>query len=269
MNQRSLGSYIAAYVQALRQSVRPIWHIRQDRLWEVDALRGIAILMMVVYHITWDLYGLGGYHIPIYGPFWTLWQRITAGLFIGLVGVSLHLRTQKLHRKGQFAIWPFVQRALVIYTWALVISLVTYVFQPEEMVRFGILHFIGTALILALPFVHVPALALIMGVGALALPRLTSWRHTWSSMEWVGLIQAPHPAFDYFPLIPWIGWVLIGIAVGALLFPQGHSRWSSPSSPVILFRWLQLAGQNALLLYLIHQPLIVATLTLLGYIHMG
>ncbi len=265
----AVAFYFSSYVRALVRSVRPVWHARPDRLWEVDALRGVAILMMVVYHITWDLYGLGGRDIPIYGSFWTVWQRVTAGLFIGLVGVSLHLRAQKFYRQGGFTVWPFVQRALVIGTWAMVITGVTYVFQPDEVVRFGVLHLIGTSLLLALPFVRVPALSLLVGIGLLVLPEVTSWRHHWTWLEWVGMIQAPHPAFDYFPLVPWMGGVFIGVAVGAFLFPKGVPRWSSTSPPICLGRWLQVAGQNALLIYLLHQPLIIAALMLLGYVRLS
>ncbi|MCA9869819.1 MAG: DUF1624 domain-containing protein, partial [Anaerolineae bacterium] len=35
-------------------------HLRAGRLWEIDALRGIAIIMMVVYHLLWDLSSMGG-----------------------------------------------------------------------------------------------------------------------------------------------------------------------------------------------------------------
>ena len=259
-------SGLTVYARALQSSIRPVWRVRNDRLWEVDALRGVAILMMVVYHVTWDLYGLAGWDIPIYGPFWTVWQRITAGLFIGLVGVSLHLRTQKLEAQGRFSAQPFVVRAAVIFTWGMVITLVTHLFQPEETVRFGILHFIGVAILVGFLFVRRPLLALPVGLLVLFLPRLTSWRHSLFALEWVGMIRAPRPAFDYFPLIPWVGLTLIGLALGAYFFPWARRRVSLPASPVAPVRWLQLAGQNALLLYLIHQPLIVTTLVLLGLV---
>jgi uncharacterized membrane protein len=62
-----------------------------ERLWEIDALRGVAILMMVVYHLLWDLASLGGYDITLRSGFWSYWQIVTASLFTGLVGLSLTL----------------------------------------------------------------------------------------------------------------------------------------------------------------------------------
>ncbi|NPA90296.1 MAG: DUF1624 domain-containing protein [Chloroflexi bacterium] len=258
---------LKAYIRTLIHSIRPVWPLRRDRLWEVDALRGIAILMMVVYHLAWDLYGLAGWDIPIYGLFWSTWQRITASLFIGLVGVSMYLRAQRLRAKGGWAFRPYLLRGLVIFSWGMVITLVTYLYQPGEQVRFGILHFIGVSILLAYPLLRFPLLGLPLGLLVLLLPRLISWRHGWSWLEWVGLVKNPHPAFDYFPLIPWFGVVLLGLFLARVCYPRGRrlcSRW--PAAPPKGWAWLPLAGQNSLLIYLLHQPVIILLLTVLGII---
>ena len=62
------------------------------RFWEVDAARGVAIIMMVVYHTTYDLDALGGYDIDATSGNWALFADVTAGLFLFLVGVSLAIR---------------------------------------------------------------------------------------------------------------------------------------------------------------------------------
>ncbi len=79
------------YFTGLRASVRPVFVLRGERLWEIDVLRGVAILMMVVYHLLWDLHSLGGYDITLRSGFWSYWQIATASLFTGLVGLSLTL----------------------------------------------------------------------------------------------------------------------------------------------------------------------------------
>jgi len=254
-------------ITPLLASVRPRAKIRHDRLWEVDALRGIAIVLMVIYHLVWDLYGLAGWDIAMYGLLWTIWQRITAGLFIFLVGVSLHLRTQRM--QTNYSTRPFLTRGLVIFTWGFVISLVTFMFQPAEYVRFGILHFIGVAILLAFPLAQYMWINLPAGLLLLFLPKLLTWRHDVSWLEWVGLVRAPHPAFDYFPLIPWLCLVLIGIFVGHVFFPRGRRLFNLSVTPQRMpwLQGLQLAGQNALLIYLVHQPLLILTLTLVGVIH--
>ncbi len=258
----------AMYGRLLLQSIRPIFKVRPYRLWEVDVLRGVAILLMVLYHLVWDLWGLAGWPIDLYSPFWRGWQQVTATTFIVLVGISLYLRYQRMRARGSVSSRLVYQRALAIVSWGLVISVVTYLFQPLMYVRFGILHFIGVAIFLAWPLARYPWGALLLGGALLLLPQLP-WRHTNPWLEWVGLSQSPRPAFDYFPLIPWLGVVLLGIFLGHLLWPQGKRRISLAPQARGPFRWLQLAGQNALLLYLVHQPVLITILVILGIVPLG
>ena len=251
----------------MKGSIRPVIHFRSDRYWEVDAWRGFAIVIMVIYHLMWDLYGMAGWKIDVYEGFWHYWQLVTATSFIGLVGVSMSLRAGRMSQKGSLRFRPFFLRGVVIFSWGMVVSLVTFFYLPSGYVRFGILHFIGVAIILAYPFLRFRWLNLILGVVLLLLPRVTSWRHDIPWLEWLGMIQKPHPAFDYFPVIPWLGVVLIGVFLGNMLYPEGKRAFSPPDwSRFAPMRWLALAGQNSLLIYLIHQPILITILALLGVI---
>ncbi len=260
-------SALTTWFTGMKGSIRPVIHFRHDRLWEVDALRGIAILIMVIYHLVWDLYGLAGWDIEMYTGFWHYWQLTTAIMFIGLVGVSMSLRYHRMLAQKRLAFGPFFRRGVIIFSWGVLLSLVTYLYQPSTYIRFGILHFIGLSIILAYPFLRFRWLNLIVGVGLLLLPEVTSWRHALSWFEWLGLIASPHPAFDYYPVIPWLGVVLIGIFLGHTFFPDGQRRFRVPDlSRFTAMRWLALAGQNSLLIYLIHQPILIASLILLGVV---
>ena len=258
---------LATWFQGMKGSIRPVIHFRYDRLWEVDALRGVAIIIMAIYHLVWDLYGLAGWPIEMYTGFWHYWQLTTATMFIGLVGVSLSLRYNRMQARGNPSFRPFFYRGLVIFSWGVVLSLVTYLYYPPAYIRFGILHFIGASIILAYPFLRFRWLNLILGIGLLLLPEVVSWRHGISWLEWLGLIENPHPAFDYYPVIPWLGVVLIGVFLGQAFFPAGQRRFPLPDlSRFGPMRLLALAGQNSLLIYLIHQPIIIAILILLGIV---
>ncbi len=258
---------LTTWYQGMKGSIRPVIHFRSDRYWEVDAWRGFAIVIMVIYHLVWDLYGMAGWKVDVYSGFWHIWQQVTATSFIGLVGVSMGLRAGRMRQKGKVHFLPFCQRGLVIFSWGLVISLVTFLYEPAGYVRFGILHFIGVAIILAYPFLRFRWLNLILGVVLLLLSRVTSWRHDIPWLEWLGMIQKPHPAFDYFPVIPWLGVVLIGVFLGNMLYPEGKRAFSPPDwSRFAPMRWLALAGQNSLLIYLIHQPILITLLILSGVI---
>ena len=260
---------LATWYQGMKGSIRPVVHFRSDRYWEVDAWRGFAITTMVIYHLMWDLYGMAGWHIEMYTGFWHYWQLVTATSFIGLVGVSMSLRAGRLRQKGKLSFWPFFQRGLVIFSWGLVVSLVTWFYEPGGYVRFGILHFIGVAIILAYPFLRFRWLNLISGAVLLLIPEVIPWRHDLAWLEWLGMIRSPHPAFDYFPVIPWLGVVLIGIFLGNMLYPEGKRAFSMPDwSRFAPVRWLALAGQNSLLIYLIHQPILITLLVLLGIVRL-
>jgi len=258
---------LAIWYDNMKGSVRPVFRFRRDRYWEVDAWRGFAIAIMVIYHLVWDLYGMAGWKINVYHGFWHYWQLVTASSFIGLVGVSMSLRAGRMRQKGRVRFAPFFQRGLVIFSWGMVISLVTWFYEPAGYVRFGILHFIGVAIILAYPFLRFRWLNLILGVALLLIPEIIPWRHDIAWLEWLGMIRSPHPAFDYFPVIPWLGVVLIGVFLGSMLYPEGKRAFSLPDwSHFASVRWLALAGQNSLLIYLIHQPILITILILLGVV---
>lgn len=241
----------------------------RPRFWEIDALRGVAIIMMVIYHLMWDLYTFGIAEIDLFGPFWQGFQRTTASLFLILVGVLLQLRADRLRASGKgAAIWPRqVRRALIVFSAGLLVTAVTYVVLPREYVIFGILHLIGVGMILAYPFVPlgvwnvVPGLALIAAGGVVSQIVVP---YPW--LLWLGVRPAGFASIDYFPLLPWFGVILLGLAGGRLVYGNGR-RLPLPdlahTPPVRLLAWL---SRYALLIYLIHQPLLIAALMALGLI---
>ncbi len=73
-----------------------------NRFWEIDFLRGIAIIMMVSYHFTFDLNFFGIDSINIYSGFLWIFPRIVASMFIFLVGLSLYLSYTRAEMSGKF-----------------------------------------------------------------------------------------------------------------------------------------------------------------------
>jgi uncharacterized membrane protein len=261
-------AWLRSYLTGMRASIRPQWRLRPGRAREVDALRGVAILMMVVYHLLWDLQGLGSFAIDVYRGFWHYFQLTTASLFTGIVGISLVLRYQSLAQQGPPTYGPFLQRGVQIFSWGIVIGIVTYLFEPTFYVRFGILHLIGFAIIVSWPLLRWRRLNLVLGLGLLALGRLIPvWGLDIGWLDWLGLDATPRPAFDHFPVIPWLGLPLLGIFVGKTLYRDGARPFAAATWPEWgPIRLLRLLGQNSLLIYLIHQPILLTVLTLLGLI---
>ncbi len=136
-----------------------------ERFWEVDFLRGVAILMMVTYHSFFLSNYFGGVGLNLLTGFWHLFQIATATTFIFLVGVSLTLSFSHAEQDKIRNPFPrFLKRGLTIFTLGLLITAGTRVFLGQNFVRFGILHLIGLSIILVYPFLKKWRFALPVGV---------------------------------------------------------------------------------------------------------
>jgi len=75
---------------------------------------------------------------------------------------------------------------------------------------------------------------------------------------------------DHFPHLPWFGVVVVGIFLGNLLYPEGARRVHlldvSARTPT---KQICVLGRNSLPIYLIHQPILVISMQLLGFIEVG
>lgn len=237
-----------------------------SRFWEIDALRGLAIAAMVFFHLMWDLWFFGLTAQDIASPQWQAFARSIGSTFIFVMGVSLALTGARLGERGHSLRRWALRRGAMIFGLGLLISLGTFLVVGDAWVRFGILHFAGVAILLSPPFVRLPAwLAALIGVGALAAGHVLNG----SSAPWPWLLPlgiAPQGVrmVDYYPLLPWFGVMLFGIATGKVAYAGGARRFSLPdlsaSAPV---RALSLAGRHSLLIYLAHQPVLIGGLLLL------
>ena len=121
-----------------------------NRYSEVDILRGIAVLMMVIFHFVFDLNYFNVYKFNIYNGFWLYFARLIAIIFIFLVGVSLTL----VYYRKNYGFLDYFKKGSVVFGFGLLITLVTYLFLREGTIIFGILHFIGISIILGSLFLR-------------------------------------------------------------------------------------------------------------------
>ena len=238
------------------------------RFFELDAARGVAVVAMVAFHALYDLNYFKGFGFDIYsGAFFAL-GRFAALAFIFIVGISL---TLSYNRAKAGKILPrlfkkFLFRGARIFCLGLAITAFTLFFFPHSPILFGVLHFIGIAIILAFPFVRKPTVSLFGGIAIIALGILvSSFSFNFPWLLWLGLAPENFFTFDYFPLLPWFGVVLFGIFAGNLFYSRGKRRFNIPNAgdfaPV---RLLCSLGRNSLLIYFLHQPLLVALIYLLA-----
>jgi uncharacterized membrane protein len=240
-------------------SAAPAKTVASQRWDAIDVARGLAIVAMIVYHFSWDLsfYKLIETNI-LQVPAWRWFARGIAGSFLLLAGVGLALA----HAQG-FRKLPFLRRLLKVGGAALAVTLVTFFAFPQSYIFFGILHCIAVSSLLALPFLRLhPALSVMAAVFCLAAPWLfTSPALDAPYLDWLGLGASDPVTNDYVPIFPWLGMVLIGVALGKVLVPRqatmALARWRShdPVSKALIW-----AGRKSLPIYLIHQPVLLGIL---------
>jgi uncharacterized membrane protein len=240
------------------------------RWWEVDTIRGVAVILMIIYHLAFDLAFFGASQISIYSTPWQLFGRSIGATFILVMGISLTLRYQRLTAEldRQDLFRQYLQRGAKLVGLGMVITVVTYFFVGSRFVVFGILHLLGLSVILAFPFVRSRWASLAGAVVVLVLGAYVSSMavtHPW--LLWLGVPQVRRAMVDYYPLLPWFAFALLGIFLGLTLYPQGTRRVRLPDlSRSVPIRGLAYLGQHSLIIYLVHQPVLLGLLILLGII---
>jgi uncharacterized membrane protein len=235
---------------------------RSGRVDAADCARGLALVGMAVYHLSWDFadFRLAPPMLP-FTPGMRLLSHTVASAFLALVGVSLALA----HRKG-LNTRAFWRRLAIVAGAAALVTAGSLVFAPSEPTTFGILHCIAVASLIAGPFVTAPPWAsLAIGVAAIAAPwlgRSTLFDPPW--VLWLGLGEALPNTLDWRPLLPWAGVVFLGL--GAARLPgvieglTSPKRWRAGSTPA---RAICFAGRHSLPIYLVHQPILIGLLAAL------
>jgi uncharacterized membrane protein len=227
--------------------------------------------MMIVYHTTYDLDALGGYDIDATSGGWALFADATASLFLFLVGVSLAISRVRTSLTGWRLFGKYLARGLRIFAYGMVL---TGVFWSLGMgvVAFGILHLIGVSIILAYPFLQLRFTNLVLGILIFAAGHYVLAQDPISENYWLlpfGVVPEGVIMPDYRPLLPWFGVVLIGLFFGNVVYAEGHRPSNLPNRAPLLATPLLPLGRNSLLIYLIHQPIVIAVLALTGIISLN
>ena len=227
----------------------------------IDFLRGIAVIAMVLFHLSFDLHEFGrefmGGPLPVPDWYWILVPSAIGGTFLALLGVSARMR---FLREGAPALTRLRRRGIYFSLIALGINIATIYFFPRTPIYFGILHSAAAAFLLLPFFLAKPGSFLPLGLGAIVVGILLLLvRVDFPWLLWVGLMPKQNAGWDYYPILPWFGVVLLGAWGGGKPLPPEVPRFDSRSLAPI--RWL---GKNSLLVYVIHQPILLGCLWALG-----
>ena len=227
------------------------------RIVALDALRGVAIVAMIVYHFCFDLRHFGVVRWDFEHDIrWLSARTAILSSFLLIAGISAVLA-----RRNAAADARWLRHVLTIGAAALLVTIGSMIVFPGSFIWFGVLHAIAVSLLLARPLIDRPRAAIAVGVAIIVAGlALSSPRFDNRVLGWLGFMTGKPVTEDYVPLFPWSGVLLLGIALGHWLTDRGFA----PLTPLArLPRMLQLLGRHSLVVYLVHQPVLFGLLMLL------
>jgi len=262
---------------------------KKTRIWELDFLRGFAIIMMVWDHLMYDFkslpYWFSNYStienniVEFLADFGTLYwnSALRAGghyvfvfLFLVISGISFNFSRSNLKRSLRFLTF-----AMGITGVTLLVEFLSGGFLRVTII-FGIIHLfaLGTFLTwLCRKIWNNDLFILAMGLGIIGLGIFFQFwdMHYYSSVT-IGnifplILGIKGYGADYFGIAPFAGAIMVGSALGKVLYPYKQSllpkldrAWSKPVEAV---------GRKAFVIFIVHQVvlflLVIGVMYLVGY----
>jgi len=224
----------------------------KNRIWELDFLRGIALILMIYFHIIFDMKEFYNYPV-IYGSGINYYiGKAAAILFILISGISCSLSRNNM------------KRGLKVLGIALVITAVSYIYSKDFCIKFGILHFLGASMLLYPLYSRINKyLLIVLGTAVIIAGYFVQKINVSTEILFpIGLINSKFTSGDYYPLLPWLGVFMYGNAMGRILYTAKTSILNFPIRDNII----SMGGRKTLLIYVLHQPVIVLILALVNII---
>lgn len=228
----------------------------RPRIFVLDIARVAALLAMAVFHFVFDLELFGHVAPGTTGSgFWRGLAIASAGSFVFLAGVGLWLS----HANG--IRWAaFGKRLAIIVLAAALVSVATYIAFPDSFVFFGILHSIALCSLLGLAALRLPIVIIaLLAVAVFFAPDFAAspaFNAPW--LWWTGLQTIPLSTVDYEPIFPWFAAFLAGMAVAKMASRTGYWEQLSTTKTSRTMRVFGFFGRHTLVVYLIHQPILIS-----------
>ena len=227
----------------------------KPRIWELDALRGVCILCVIVVHFLFDLSFFGGLDLTL--PAWYVFiQEYGGAIFVVLTGVCVTLGSKS------------VRRGLIVFACGMLITAVTYgmyrlgMSGADVVVKFGVLHLLGVCMLVYPAFKKLPPAALALLGLAIAITGYAI-RGVVVPQHWLfplGLTYEGFTSSDYFPLFPQLGYFLIGAAIGKTAYREKRTFLPGAFQQTPVARFFCWCGRQSLFIYLLHQPIVYGLL---------
>lgn len=235
----------------------------RKRIWELDALRGFSILMVIAIHLTYDLvvlYDIWDLKHPWLFDFGQDWGGV---VFLMLSGICVTLGSRPIHR------------GLTVFGCGLLITAVTagmYLLGftgKGIIIYFGILHCLGVCMVLSpalkkLPVWVLGSFGIVMIAAGLYLVHNIRVGFPW--LIPFGITSHNFSSSDYFPLLPNLGYFLIGILLGKTVYKRKKTLLPAVNAENPIIRSLCFCGRHSLLIYLVHQPVLAGIIALFVFL---
>lgn len=225
----------------------------KKRIWELDFLRGVCILGVVIVHLIYDLVDLHEIIDWKYPPLFEFIKNWGGIIFILLSGICVTLGSRS------------VRRGLIVFACGMICTVVTYgmyyfgLAGSIIIIYFGVLHCLGACMILWPLFKKFPWwLLLVIGVVLIAagfyIDAKVRVDHLW--LMPLGLHVPNFLTSDYFPLLPYLGFFLLGAVLGKTVYRKKETLLPKVDAGNPIVRFFLLCGKHSLWIYLLHQPVL-------------
>lgn len=232
------------------------------RIWELDAFRGICILGMILVHLVFDVTELYGFVDWAYPPLFSLIKDWGGICFILLSGVCATLGSRSL------------RRGVIVFSCGMLCTLVTLgmyllgLADKSILIWFGVLHCLGLCMVawslfrllstgwLALAGSLLAVLGFVFRMFPVSTPLLFP----------LGLVSPSFSSADYFPLLPHLGFFLLGAVLGRTVYREKTTRFPRVNASQPALRFLCWCGRQSLLIYLLHQPVLMGIFQIVEFI---
>ncbi len=236
----------------------------------IDLLRGLAVIAMIIYHTMWDLVYVHSVELGNWGD-----RPLSRVIFQASIRWSFVLLSGFCFQMGK----RHLKRGLTVLGGGAIITLVTMVVMGDYAIHLGVLTFLGSAMLLTIPadkllrkipgWIGFPVCLLLflatehIGIGYVG----RQWCPVYVPLEWyanyftawLGLPSWTFSSADYVPMLPWLFAFWMGYFTYSVF--KKHN-WLSTLS-CISFKPLEWIGRNALLIYMLHQPIVYGVLYLI------
>ena len=230
-----------------------------NRLIEIDAMRGIAIILMVIFHIALADNLFSNKSHNLHNGFFDFIGEFSRTTFLVLVGASLVLAYKKKKaEKKSFKMFQ-VKRGVQLILYGLIVTFLTKLVLPQQYVAFGILHFIGLSIILLSFVIDKKFIIFLMLIVCLTTYGKVFFKNPSLANYILGTNTGFHGwTIDYFPLLKNLPKVIVGI-----LFRHFYSENPLPIPETIrkhrAMSILETLGKQSLNIYMIHLPIVYLT----------